>query len=238
MLSEQEMIKLMIYEPSWEDVIVKIVAEEGMDPWNIDIIRLADSFTKYLSDAKEADLRIPARFILVAAILVRMKSDVLVDRKEPVLIAESEQKDNPLLRILAQIPPLEPPIKRQPMSSVTMTELLTALKKAFDVQERRSERKAKLRRAVERVLPVEETDINKRIETLLEQIQHALSDIEKNTTFKKLVTNWQREDIVRVLMPMLHLSQEGRIEYDQPILFDEIFVKMRKDVKNKQEGAP
>jgi len=80
MLSDQQLIDLMVSEPSWEDVIIKIVAEEQMDPWSIDIIRLANSFLIYLKKIEKLDLRIPARFILIAAILLRMKSDVLTEK--------------------------------------------------------------------------------------------------------------------------------------------------------------
>ncbi|MEM5814711.1 MAG: hypothetical protein QXD77_02750, partial [Candidatus Aenigmatarchaeota archaeon] len=72
MLSDQELINLMISEPIWEDVIVRIVAEEGMDPWKLDLIKLADVFAAYVSKMDRLDLRIPARFVLIAAILLRM----------------------------------------------------------------------------------------------------------------------------------------------------------------------
>ena len=92
MLSDEQLINLMVSEPSWEDVIVKIVAEEGMDPWNIDIVKLADTFITYLDKMESLDLRVPARFILITAILLRMKSDVLTARKQKIIIPETEEK--------------------------------------------------------------------------------------------------------------------------------------------------
>ena len=131
MLSDEQLIDLMVHEPSWEDVIVKIVAEEGMDPWNIDLIQLADTFSGYLTRMEQTDLRVPARFILIAAILLRMKSDILVAKKRKDLIPESEKPLSPMLQALAKVPPLEPPIKRMPLANVSIDELMTALKKAF-----------------------------------------------------------------------------------------------------------
>jgi chromatin segregation and condensation protein Rec8/ScpA/Scc1 (kleisin family) len=233
MLSDNELIDLMVNEPSWEDVIVRIVAEEQMDPWVIDLVKLADTFGSYVTKLDRLDLRVPARFVLITAILLRMKSDILANKPQRQFIAEgaTEQKDAELIRLLASIPPLQAPVKRVPVGSVTMEELLTALRKAFEVKERREQRKLRIRQRVEQVLPVETEDITKRIQALLDQINGAIADIEGSTTFKSLVKNWERKDIVKQLLPMLHLSQEGKITHEQPVLFDDIIIKKKVPVK-------
>ena len=237
MLSDKELIQLMVHEPSWEDVIVKIVAEEGMDPWNIDIVHLAEVFASYLDSIKETDLRIPARFILITAILLRMKSDILSAKGEKILLAESEKPENPLLRVLANIPPLQPPMKRIPLANVTLKELITALRKAFEVQERRKKRKQRRFKAVHHaVMPETEEDITERIENLLEQIHGAIKDIEGSVEFAKLLKEWDRENIVKALSPVLHLSQEGKIKINQEELFKEITIELTdKGKKEKKE---
>jgi chromatin segregation and condensation protein Rec8/ScpA/Scc1 (kleisin family) len=233
MLSDNELINLMVNEPSWEDVIVRIVAEEQMDPWAINLVKLADSFASYATKLDQMDLRVPARFVLITAILLRMKSDILANRPQRQFIAEgaTEQKDAELIRLLASIPPLQAPVKRVPVGSVTMEELLTALRKAFEVKERREQRKIRIRQHIEQVLPVETEDITKRIQTLLDQINDAIVDIEGSTTFKQLVKNWERKDIVKQLLPMLHLTQEGKITHEQPVLFEDIIIKKKVPVK-------
>jgi segregation and condensation protein A len=227
----------MISEPSWEDVIVRIVSEEGMDPWKLDLIRLADVFAAYVGRMDQLDLRIPARFILIAAILLRLKSDILagVPQKQALLGEPGPEKDSELIRLLAQIPPLQPPVKRMPLGPVTMEELLAALRKAFEVEERRKRKKEHLRRRVDVVLPQERDDITDRIARLLEEINKAITDIEGSTTFSKIVKKWERREIVRTLMPMLHLSQEGKITHEQPVLFEDIIVKKKK--KEGDEGG-
>jgi len=229
MLNDQQLIDLMVSEPSWEDVIVKIIAEEQMDPWNIDIIRLADTFYNYLQKIQTLDLRTPARFILITAILLRMKSDILAPKKERILIPEGDKEEDEMLRILAQVPPLQPPVKRIPLRNVTMDELVTALKKAFEVRERRVERKQRVRRVVARAMPLEaEEDISDRIDKLLNQIHGALEGLD-NVEFSRLVKSWKREDIVDILIPLLHLAQEGKISYEQKELFKEILVGMKNE---------
>ncbi len=226
MLSDQQLIDLMVSEPSWEDVIVKIVAEEQMDPWSIDIIRLANSFLIYIKKIEKLDLRIPARFILIAAILLRMKSDVLTEKKQKIFIPESEKEPDEMLRILASVPPLQPPLKRIPLRNVTLNELINALRKAYQVQDRRVERRRRVKRAVEFAVPIPEEDITGRINKLLSQVNEALTEVD-NIEFSRLVKRWGRKEIVEALVPLLHLCQDGKIHLHQEKLFKEILVKLK-----------
>jgi len=229
-LNDDELINLMVSEPSWEDVIVKIVSDEGMDPWAVDIVKLSESFTNFLTRAEKLDLRIPARFILIAAILLRMKSDVLVtQKKKRTLITEPSQKDSEIIEMLSKVPPLNPPIKRVPVSSVSVDELIGALKKAFDVKERREGRRRRLRRVVERAVPEAEEDFESRINNLLGEIQDAIKDIETSVKFQDLLKNWDRKEIIKKLIPLLHLSNEGKVSVEQEELFKDIIVTMKSD---------
>jgi segregation and condensation protein A len=176
---------------------------------------------------EELDLRIPARFILISAILLRMKSDVLIEKEEKILIPEAEKEADETLRVLASLPPLQPPLKRIPLRNVTLEELLSALRKAYEVQERRTERKIRIKRAVDVVLPVGEVeDITERIGKLLSQINDALGEVE-SIEFSRLVKRWGRREIVESLLPLLHLSQDGKINLTQEELFKEIMIKLR-----------
>ncbi|MEM5804257.1 MAG: segregation/condensation protein A [Candidatus Aenigmatarchaeota archaeon] len=241
MLSDKQLIDLMIKEPSWEDVILKIVAEEGMQPWNIDLVKLADVFIDYLNRMEQLDLRVPARFVLVTAILLRMKSDVLVEKRVRSIIPESDKPLSAELERLARLPPLQPPVVRMPVSNVSVEELLTALRKAFEVSERRIEKKERIRQRVHAAMPPqEEENISERIDRLFNRIQSALQEIQGTVEFSKLLKGWERREIIRTLLPMLHLSQEGKIKYEQPELFKEIYIELKKKgekkVEEKQKG--
>jgi segregation and condensation protein A len=230
MLTDQQLVDLMVSEPSWEDVIVKIVAEEKMEPWSIDIVKLADTFLEYVRKFEEMDLRIPARFILIAAILLRMKSDILTHPKQRVYVPGAEKESDDTLKILAAIPPLSPPIKRIPLRNVTINELISSLKKAYDVQDRRVERKVRIRRAVELAVPQPVEDITQRIGKLLSNINEALAQVD-NIEFSRIVKRWGKREIVETLVPLLHLAQDGKINLQQDELFKEIMVMVRKELE-------
>ena len=189
-------------------------------------------FISYLDKLDSLDLRVPARFILITAILLRMKSDILSQKEAKVLLPESEKEEDQMLKILASVPPLQPPIKRIPLRNVTVQELITALRKAFEVEERRVQRKVRVRQAVQGALPAPAEDITERINKLLFQITDALKDIDK-IEFSRLVKRWKRQEIVESLVPLLHLSNEGKVTLVQPEMFKEIFVEKKKDETRK-----
>ncbi|AIY90516.1 segregation/condensation protein A [Geoglobus acetivorans] len=69
------------------------LARKGeIDPVNIDVVDVADKFLRELEKAKKLDLRISGRVLLYAAILVRMKSDIITT--EAIGIQEEESEDD------------------------------------------------------------------------------------------------------------------------------------------------
>lgn len=66
------------------------LARKGeIDPLNIDVVEVADKFLEELEKARRLDLRISGRVLLYAAILVRMKSDVITN--EALGIVEDQE---------------------------------------------------------------------------------------------------------------------------------------------------
>jgi chromatin segregation and condensation protein Rec8/ScpA/Scc1 (kleisin family) len=51
-----------------------------MDPWNIDVAKLADMYLRAIKEFKQMDIKVSGKFILAAAILLKMKSDYLFPR--------------------------------------------------------------------------------------------------------------------------------------------------------------
>ncbi len=66
------------------------LARKGeIDPLNIDVVEVADKFLEELERAKKLDLRISGKVLLYAAILVRMKSDIVTS--EAIGLEEDEE---------------------------------------------------------------------------------------------------------------------------------------------------
>lgn len=231
-IDENKLIQTIVLGTDWQEVLSSIIVEEGLNPTNVDILRLTDAFTFYLRRLQSFDFRIPARFILIAAILLRMKCELMLEEEEKKLEIRGEAP--PALNI-ENVPVLTPPITRKPTRKVTLTELVTALNKAFEFKERKEGKQIRLRRAVERLIEPEE-DIELRI-------KHIFDEILKHGTimkFSDIVPTWRRKDIVETFMPLLYLCLRGKVTCEQEEFFKDITIRIRginESDENDKAGA-
>jgi segregation and condensation protein A len=229
-LTEQDLLKTVIESESWEDVIYNIVSIEGLDPWDIDIVKLADSFLKYIETVKMLDFRIPAKIVFVAAILLKLKVDSLFpqEKEEEMTLPDvSEEEFKAFKERLEQIK-LSPPLERMPSRPVTLDELIEALRKAMKVKERKEHRRHALGRKIANNIDVTEDDIERRIELLLEEIEDLCKLLNREKIeFSRLVKKWEREEIVKQFLPLLYLTNRGDVTAEQEEFFKEIWVSKK-----------
>lgn len=223
--SENDILNIIIEETSWEEVISYIITEEGMDPWDIDIVELADAFLRHLRKLKEFNFKVPSRIIIVTSILLRMKAEILMweEEEKRKRIEEEEEID------ISKVPKLEPPIKRMPKRKVTLDELAEALGKAFKTKDIREKKMARAKKNFNEAVRIEEEkiDFEKKINDLYSRITDVLGKLRKgNLTFSELVPDWTREDIVVNFLPLLHLSTDGKVKCKQKELFKEIYIQL------------
>jgi segregation and condensation protein A len=62
------------------EVLVQLAEEGEIDPWDIDVVRVTEEF---LAAIDEADLRASGRALFYASVLIRMKSEALLERDDP-----------------------------------------------------------------------------------------------------------------------------------------------------------
>lgn len=72
------------------EVLVELARRGEIDPWDIDIARATEKFLQYIDSLEKRDLRIPARTLLYASILLRLKSDSMEEQNE---VEEPEPED-------------------------------------------------------------------------------------------------------------------------------------------------
>lgn len=216
-IDENKVIQTIIFGSDWQEVLTTLVAEEGLDPLDIDLIKLTDSFMDYLQRVERFDFRIPARFILVAAILLRMKTELLLEEEEKKILREGEQI--PPINI-EDVPLLTPPLVRKPTRAVTLEELISALNKAFAFKVRKETKEIGLRRAVETLIEPEE-DIEAKIQNIYSRVVKA-----HKIMFSQLVPAWKRWDIVETFLPLLYLSQRSKVTMEQEEMFKDITITL------------
>lgn len=204
-------------ERAWEYVLLDIVKSEELDPWDIDVTKLTQKYLERIKKMKELDLRIPARLILAASILLKLQSDQLVQtEKEEIFedllfdmgegeIVEKEEDEVPLLDLR---------IRRKPQRKVTLDDLLRTLQKSMIPKERKQ-------RVQPFIIEFPETDINEQIELLYKKIiKSSLGKI----PFSDLIKKRTRDEVIDTLLPLLYLANDRRIDLEQENFFQELFV--------------
>ena len=128
------------YEPL--GILVELTRAGKIDPWDIDIVQLTDSFLGRVAELKKMDLRISSRTLLYSAILLRMKSSGIFEiEKEEVIELDSDFFDELDLPEPDEFPIPKLPVRRVSTRPVTLNELILELKKAESTLSRKNEKK-------------------------------------------------------------------------------------------------
>jgi segregation and condensation protein A len=229
-------------EVTWQSLIQDLVRVENMDPWDVDITSLTQKYIAMLKKMQELDLRISGKVVLAAAILLRMKSNYLMDRDllnfdklmhpeeytDDALYDDPQQKPRIDIGDVRLIPKTPQPRKRK----VSIYELVDALKQALEVKKRRRQ----ILDAVNIPLPGKKIDISIVIEDLFNQIEKLFSK-DKRVTFSQLVPSKDRKEIISLFLPVLHLSNQQRVVLEQYSHFGEIDITLPNGTERKTGSA-
>ncbi|AFL95811.1 chromosome segregation and condensation protein ScpA-like protein [Thermococcus cleftensis] len=201
------------------DILLQLVQMGKVDPWNIDIVDLTEKYIERLREMKELDLRVSARAILAASILVRMKSEALLHADEE---EEEERKEE---RLHVEVEPLAPPLRRVERY-YTFDDLLDALMDALEEAEKRKPRKKKKVEIEEEVFVVDDfrVDIEKHVYRLHEIVVNMYRETREPINFWDLVFDPTPKIIARTFLYLLFLSNMGKVDLIQEEPFGEILV--------------
>ena len=226
-------------EITWKDIIFDIIKQEGMDPWDIKIGNLASKYIAYLGDLKKMDFKIGGKVVLAAALLLRVKSKILVgddmDEFDRLIASATVDEDEFYDEVAAEyrdsshipdqekmilIPKMPQPRKRK----VSINDLVGALEKALEVKKRRI-MKAMPDGNVE--IPRRQKDISLLIKHVYNRILGFFTRGKKGLKYSDLVDMKNRKETIETFLPLLHLSNSRKIELEQEKPFDEIHINLR-----------
>src|SRR4030042_2740128 len=142
---KQEQIHDLLFnrELGWQEIIYDLINTEQLDPWDIDIIILSDKYLEKISTIEEADFLFSSKVLRAASLLLRIKSEILLNRYiksiDDILFGKKEQPKYSLERIELDenIPELIPRSPLPRFRKVTLQELLDSLNKAIVTENRR-----------------------------------------------------------------------------------------------------
>jgi segregation and condensation protein A len=231
-------------EISWKTIIMDLISTEQMDPWNVDISLLTDKYIERLRELKEQDLKVGGKVVLAASILLRIKSTKLVsddmddfdrliagtDMNQEAFYDSLEQElaqgEREALKEEYELLPRMPQARRR---KVSVFDLVKALDKALEVKQRR---------VLQSIppplpLPVRKFDLGASVTNLLQRLKSMFS-YKKRLTFTDLLPTHSKQDKVYTFIPLLHLSNQQKVELEQAEPFGEIEVKLAEE-KNVQQ---
>ncbi|MFH1849741.1 MAG: segregation/condensation protein A [archaeon] len=226
-------------EITWQTMIYELVKREEMDPWDVDVSVLAQRFLDMLKKLKEMDFRISGKILLAAAILLKLKSNRLVEEDLNVfdrLMASTEINEEEFYEELESelghvdldatkdefrlVPRTPQPRKRK----VSVYDLVDALQKALEVKNRRIPSSVRDSPAVE--IPRKGVEISVIIKDIYNQIREHYSSKKGTLTFSQLLPSDNKEDKVYTFIPLLHLTNQRKIDLEQKDHFGEIWIEL------------
>ncbi len=245
---KQEQIHDLLFnrELGWQEIIYDLINTEQLDPWDIDIIILSDKYLEKISTIEEADFFISSKVLLAASLLLRIKSEILLNKYissiDEILFGKKEQSKYSLERIELDenIPELIPRSPLPRFRKVTLQELMESLNKAIITENRRIKREIVTKDAFREStfsLPKRKFSIkDKIIEVYRNLTDKFKTDKEKNKIAYNEFANNKEEKIISFL-PLLILEEQKKVWLEQEKPFEEIYIWM-KDVFLKHNPDP
>lgn len=214
------------FDPSEEvkplDLLLHLVVAGKMDPWDIDVAEISDRYMQKLEEFREMDLRISARAVLAGSILVRLKSEAILQSDTPDL----DEEDAIELREKYNILPLLPPIRRV-NTKTTLPQLFEALLDALEEERYKQELVlAAMDEPEERTIHLDEdrVDVRESVRRLYDTIIEASSRVDR-VTFSGIIIGNGPLMLCRTFLYILFLVKDGKIRIWQEDFFGEIFIE-------------
>jgi len=220
---------------SWQEVLACLTAD--MDPWSIDIAQLAQRYRSYIASLSQLHYEVSGQMVLTCSILLRMKSDILLEMGRPAerseLLDELEEAVEEAASEWEE--PLVPsefslPLRRYTRRHVTITDLRIALSNAMKVTRRRIQRHQGEEDEDDLgYLQAEDEDISERLHGLFSTIRKMLSG-RKTLSFFRLLRQGDKEERVRRFLEVLHLIAQGKISCEQEEFLGDILISIEEGV--------
>ncbi|MFZ5955363.1 MAG: segregation/condensation protein A [Nanoarchaeota archaeon] len=232
-------------ELSWQSIIYDLVKTEQLDPWDIDIVILADKYLSIIQELEEANFFVSSKVLLACALILRLKSEILLNKHiqglDEALYGKKEEKSYEYEKIEIDENELPILIPRTPMpryKKVTLDELMSALNQAIETETRRIRKEIKQKRAEKSALVVlpksDRIPLKDKIKNVYQKIRSFLSHPEKKHMMYSELAQTKEERLASFL-PILHLSNQEKLFLEQENHFDEIFMSLEKSKKELEE---
>ncbi|MDD5098691.1 MAG: segregation/condensation protein A, partial [Candidatus Pacebacteria bacterium] len=239
----QEQIHTLLFgeKLSWQAIIYDLINTEQLDPWDIDLSILANKYLEKIRVLEESNFFVSSKVLLAAALLLRMKSEILLERDiqnlDDILFGKKEEKKYVQERIELDedIPGLVPRTPLPRFKKVTLEELMSALGKAIKTETRRIKkviltRQQEIETALS--LPKQKININDRIKIVYGKLKTIFANREEKLSFTELAGK-SNDERIATFIPLLYLDNQKKVWIEQEAYLQEIWILL-KEIYEKQ----
>ena len=236
---KQEQIHDLLFnrELGWQEIIYDLINTEQLDPWDIDIIVLADKYLDKISTIEEADFFVSSKVLLAASLLLRIKSEILLNRYiksiDDILFGKKDQPKYSLERIELDenIPELIPRSPLPRFRKVTLKELMESLNKAIITENRKIKREIVSRNTLRETafsLPKRKFSIKDKITEVYRNLMDLFKiNKDKNKVSYDEFINNNKDEKLNSFLPLLYLEDQKKVWLEQRNPFEEIYIWMK-----------
>lgn len=221
-------------EVSWQAIIYDLMNSGQLDPWNIDLALLAKKYLEKIKELEEANFFVSSKVLLAASLLLRIKSEILLNEYiksiDEILFGKEDKKEARYERIEIdenELPILYPRTPMPRMRKVSLQELMSALNKAVNTENRRIKKEIvekQSQREAEIVLPrASRVNVKDRIRKIYSRFLTMFKTRKSKVSYTDLVGK-ERDERIAAFLPVLHLDNQQRIWLEQEQHLDEIYV--------------
>ena len=221
---------------SWQALLYELINTEQLNPWDINISLLAQRFLERVRSLEEANFFVSSKVLLAAALLLRMKSEILLEHDvralDEILYGKKEEKPAHHQQHLEwdeEIPEL---IVRTPLprfKKVTLEELMQALNHAIKTENRRIKRIVVAKQQefeTALILPKQRMNVPQRIRQLHSHLQHLFKTRDTKLAFSELAGSSAKER-VNTFIPLLYLDTQHKVWLEQEGHCSEIWILLK-----------
>jgi len=244
---KQEQIHDLLFnrEIGWKEIIYDLINTEQLDPWDVNIIVLTERYLERIKEMEEADFFISGKVLLAASLLLRIKSEILLNKHlksvDEILFADKNKdqglntdlKTGQIFEIFNkdEIPELIPRSPMPRFRRVTLQEIMDSLNKAITTENRRIKRKITDKDRLRQTsfsLPNRKFSIKDKIKEIYEKLSKQLKEEEKRKkiSFTEFVGTDKEERIIS-FSSLLHLDFQKKVWLDQENHFEEFYIWMK-----------
>jgi len=225
----------------WHAIIYELIHSEQLDPWDIDIVLLTKKYFEKIAEFEDADFYVSSKVLLAAALLLRIKSEFLLNKHiqsiDDILFGKKEESKFVVEKIEIdenELPILIPKTPMPRTRRVTLHELMAALDKAMGTESRRIKREVAVKRA-KKLSEIDfpsfsRVDLKDRIKqfyarvlTIIKKKSHKPDKHLNKISYSKLVGK-EKEEKLACFLPLLHLSNSRKLWLEQEMHLDEIWI--------------